>query len=254
MNDAEFVSYVKKQKAAGLTHSALDQTILKEAGYISRARILHLNGVYGSEKGNMFIVDGKEVSREEFNQIKLEDIASATVMDVGPAKKAYGEKGRYGATVIKTKQATTDTIPQKEEGVFDICEQMPQFPGGDAKLMEFIARNIKYPEVATENGVMGRVMVKFIVEKNGSLSNAKVVKTTGIDEPSDTAAIVVHSYMTEQERKANDAQSEGLKAGKQALIDEALRVVNAMPKWTPGKQNGKAVRCYFVIPVTYRMN
>ena len=88
-----------------MTHSALDQTILNEAGYISRARILHINGVYGSKKGNLFVVDGKEVSREEYNQIKPEAISSVTVMDVGPAKKAFGEKGRYGVKVVTTKKA-----------------------------------------------------------------------------------------------------------------------------------------------------
>ena len=133
---------------------------------------------------------------------------------------------------------------------------MPQFPGGDAKLMEFIARNIKYPEAATEWGVMGRVMVKFIVEKDGSVSNAKVAKTMGLDEPSDTATTVaVVSYgKAEQEHSDAKAQMEGFRAGKQALIDEAIRVVKAMPKWKPAMQNGQVVRCHYVIPVTYRLN
>lgn len=104
MSDTEFVIYVKQQQAAGLKQSDLVQSMLNEGNGISRARTLHLNGVYGSKKGNLFVVDGKEVSREEFNQIKPEAIASAKVMDVGPAKKAFGEKGRYGATVVETKQ------------------------------------------------------------------------------------------------------------------------------------------------------
>ena len=210
------------------------------------ARILHLNGVYGSEKGNLFIVDGKEVSRGDFNEIKPEAIASVTVMDVGPAKKVYGEKGRYGATIVETKHAATDAAPKEEDRVFDICEQMPSFPGGDAKLMEFIARNIKYPKVATENGVQGRVMVKFIVEKDGSLSNLKV-----LDNPKSSPLnmVVVTAYMPDKERQDAEAHN----AGVQAIRDEALRVVKAMPRWTPGRQNGKVVRCYFVIPVTYRL-
>ena len=242
MSDMEFVNYVKQQWAAGLAQSALSQMMLNDAGSISRAHILHINGVYGSEKGNLLIVDGKEVSREAFNQIKPEAIASVTVMDVGPAKKVYGEKGRYGATIVETKQTADDTL----EGVFDVCEQMPTFPGGDAKLMEFIARNIKYPEVATKNGVQGRVLVKFIVEKDGSLSNAKLW-----DSPknSGTSMVVVTAMMPDKERQDAEAHN----AGVQALRDEAIRVVNAMPKWTPGRQNGKVVRCNFVIPVTYRL-
>ena len=246
MSDAEFVCYVKQQQAAGLTQSALVQTMLNEGNGVSRARILHLNGVYGSEKGNLFIVDGKEVSREAFNQIKPEAIASVTVMDVGPAKKVYGEKGRYGATIVETKQAATKATPQKEEGVFDVCEQMPTFPGGDAKLMEFIARNIKYPKVATDNGVQGRILVKFIVEKDGSLSNAKVLENP---KSSKANMVVVTAMMPDKERQDAEAHN----AGVQAMRDEAIRVVNAMPKWTPGRQNGKVVRCNFVIPVTYRL-
>lgn len=222
--------------------------MLNEAGSISRAHILHLNGVYGSKKGNLFIVDGKEVSREEFNQIKPEAIASVTVMDVGPAKKVYGEKGRYGATIVETKQAGSENQQGQGDRVYDVCEQLPQFPGGDVKLMEFISRNIKYPEIATENDVQGRVIVRFIVEKDGSLTNPEVLATSpGIGE---AIPIEVTSYKTEKERQ--DAEDHN--AGVQALRDEAIRVVMAMPKWIPGKQNGKVVRCKYSIPVTYRLN
>ena len=248
MSDTEFVIYAKKQKAAGLEQSAITQAMLNEAGSISRAHILHLNGVYGSKKGNLFIVDGKEVSREEFNQIKPEAIASVTVMDVGPAKKVYGEKGRYGATIVETKQAGSENQQGQGDRVYDVCEQLPQFPGGDVKLMEFISRNIKYPEIATENDVQGRVIVRFIVEKDGSLTNPEVLATSpGIGE---AIPIEVTSYKTEKERQ--DAEDHN--AGVQALRDEAIRVVKAMPKWIPGKQNGKVVRCKYSIPVTYRLN
>ena len=238
MSDAEFVSYAKQQKAAGLTQRDLGQIMLNEGGGISRARILHLNGVYGLEKGNLLMVDGKEVSREEFDQLKPEDIASVTVMDVGPAKKTFGEKGRYGATIIETKT---------DDPVFDTCEQMPSFPGGDAELMGFIAKNIKYPKQALEYGVQGRVMVQFIVEKDGSLSNLKVLenpKTSGAN------MVVVTAMMPEKERQ----DAEGHNAGVQAMREEALRVVKAMPRWSPGKQKGKPVRSKFVLPVTYRLN
>ncbi|MBP5340556.1 MAG: M56 family metallopeptidase [Prevotella sp.] len=247
MSDAEFVNYVKQQQAAGLKQSALVQSMLNEGNGISRAHILHLNGVYGSKKGNLLVVDGEEVSPEDFNQLKSENIASVTVMDVGPAKKVFGEKGRYGATVVETKQATSDTPQQSDEAVFDVCEQMPSFPGGEAKLMEFISRNIKYPEVATKNGVQGRVIMKFIVEKDGSLSNIKV-----LENPKTSVAnmVVVTAYMDEKQRQ----DAEGHNAGVQSLRDEAIRVVKAMPRWTPGKQKGKAVRCNFIIPVTYRLN
>ena len=243
ISDTEFALYVKQQQAAGIKEKELDQMMLNEGSGISRAHILHIIRTYGSNKNKFFVIDGKEASTEEYNQLQPEAIASVTVMDVGPAKKVYGEKGRYGATVVETKQATL----QKEEAVFNICEQMPSFPGGDEKLMEFISRNIKYPEVATENGVQGRVIVQFIVEKDGSLSNLKVLenpKTSGAN------MVVVTAMMPEKERQ----DAEGHNAGVQAMRDEALRVIKAMPKWTPGKQKGKAVRCHFVIPVTFRLN
>ena len=246
MNDTEFVTYVKQQQAAGLTNSQLTQMMLNEGGGISRARILHLNGVYGSGKGNLLVVDGKEVSHEEFEQLQPENIASVTVMDVGPAKKTFGEKGRYGATVIETVLQRSEALPTKaDDPVFDVCEQMPRFPGGEEELMGFIAKNIKYPEVATKHGVQGRVIVQFIVEKDGSLSNAKVLETKG----SGASPVVVTAMMPEKERQ----DAEGHNAGVQAMRDEAIRVVNAMPRWSPGKQNGNVVRCNFVIPVTYRL-
>ena len=294
MSDKEFVIYVKQQKAAGLEQGAVTQSMLNEAGSISRAHILHLNGVYGSQKANLLIVDGKEVSREEFNQIKPDAIASVTVMDVGPAKKVYGEKGRYGATIVKTKGKTVyvvdgelssedivskirkeditsvdvigtvenikkaynvdadeavvvQTKKQGDDPIFDIVEELPHFPGGDVELMQYIAQNIKYPKIATENGVQGRVIVRFIVEKDGSLTNPEVLATSpGIGE---AIPIEVTSYKTEKERQ--DAEDHN--AGVQALHDEAIRVVKAMPKWIPGKQNGKAVRCRYSLPVIYRL-
>ena len=241
MSDLEFVSYVKQQQAAGIDEKALDQMMLNEGGSISRPRILHVIRAYGSNKNKLFVVDGKEVTPEHFNELKPEAIASVTVMDVGPAKKAFGEKGRYGATVIETRQQ------QADDPVFDVVEQMPLFPGGDAGLMQFIARNIKYPAKAQEYGVQGRVLVKFIVEKDGRVSGPEIIE---MPKSSGASMVTVTATMTEKQRK----DAEGHNAGVQALRDEAIRVVNAMPRWTPARQNGLAVRCRYTIPVTYRLN
>lgn len=105
------------------------------------------------------------------------------------------------------------------EKVFDVCEQMPQFPGGDAALFEYLADNIEYPAECEADGIQGRVIVTFIVETDGSITNIKVAKS-------------VHPL----------------------LDDEAVRVIKSMPKWTPGKQNGKAVRVKYTTPVTFRQN
>ena len=91
------------------------------------------------------------------------------------------------------------------------------------------------------------MMVQFIVEKDGSLTNAKV-----LENPKKSAVnmVVVTAYMPDKQRQDAEAHN----AGVQALRDEAIRMVQAMPQWSPGKQNGKAVRCRFTIPVTFRLN
>lgn len=104
------------------------------------------------------------------------------------------------------------------DDVRDIAEQMPSFPDGMGALMQYLSSNIKYPVEAVKNGMQGRVVTSFIVEKDGSISEVKVVKS-------------VHP----------------------ALDAEAVRVVKAMPKWNPGKENGKPVRVKFTLPVTFRM-
>lgn len=125
---------------------------------------------------------------------------------------------------------------------------MPQFPGGDVELMQYIAKNIKYPKKASEKGVQGRVLVRFVVEKDGSLTNAEIVATSaGIGQ---ATPVEVVAKMTEKERQDAKAHNAGVKA----LHDEAIRVVNSMPKWTPGKHQGRVVRCRYTLPVVYRLN
>ena len=111
---------------------------------------------------------------------------------------------------------TTSAEPTGE--VFDIVEEIPLFPGGDAAMMKFFSNNIKYPIEAQEKNIQGRVICNFIVEKDGSLSNIKVVR--GVDP---------------------------------LLDNEAIRVLQTMPNWTPGKQNGEEVRVQFTLPVVFRL-
>lgn len=108
--------------------------------------------------------------------------------------------------------------PADEEKVFGVVEQMPSFRGGQQKLMEYLAANIRYPEELGESCIQGRVIVTFVVEKDGSISNVKVAKSV---DP---------------------------------LLDkEAVRVVSSMPKWIPGKQNGVTYRVKYTLPVTFRL-
>ena len=105
-----------------------------------------------------------------------------------------------------------------EAEVFTIVEQMPRFPGGDAKMYEYLGKNIKYPQIARETGIQGRVFVNFVVEPDGSVSNVKVLR--------------------------------GIGGG---CDEEAMRVVKGMPKWSPGKQRGKTVRVSYTLPVVFKL-
>ncbi len=105
-----------------------------------------------------------------------------------------------------------------EQEIFTIVETMPSFPGGQEKLMHYLATNIKYPQIARESNVQGRVYLSFVVEPDGSVSNVKVLR--------------------------------GIGAG---CDEEAMRVVKAMPKWSPGKQRGKAVRVSYNLPVNFKL-
>lgn len=122
--------------------------------------------------------------------------------------------------VLKAKETIVQQEPPKveENKVFEVVEQMPAFPGGDQALMQYLKDNLHYPTVAAENGVQGRVVVGFVVEKDGSITDVNIMKG---QDPS--------------------------------LDREALRVVKAMPKWIPGKQNGSNVRVKYQVPVTFRL-
>ena len=107
---------------------------------------------------------------------------------------------------------------EKEDEIFQVVEQDPEYPGGIEALYKYIQSNIKYPQLAKENNITGRVFVTFVVEKDGSVSNVKAARDIG--------------------------------GGCGA---EAVRVVKSMPKWTPGKQRGKAVRAAYTLPVNFNL-
>ena len=157
-----------------------------------------------------------EVKPED--ELKSQDDLAKTNTAIG----SFDVKGNDEAEgeVLKAKEVIADEKPKEEETrVFDVVEQMPSFPGGPQALMEYLSKNIKYPVIAEENGVQGRVVVTFVVERDGSITDVKVVKSV---DPS--------------------------------LDKEAQRVVKAMPHWIPGKQNGAAVRVKYTVPVTFRLS
>ena len=112
----------------------------------------------------------------------------------------------------KTTQTRKDTAT--DDKVYEVCEQMPIFEGGDAALLKYLGENLKYPDKTKERGVQGRLVIGFIVEKDGSLTDVKVLRPVDID-----------------------------------LDAEVLRLVKGMPKWIPGRQNGKRVRVRYLLPI-----
>lgn len=108
---------------------------------------------------------------------------------------------------------------EEEEVVFVVVESMPEFPGGQQALFKYLSENVKYPVIAQENGIQGRVICQFVVNKDGSIVDVEVVRSGG------------------------DA----------SLDKEAVRVIKSMPKWKPGKQRGKAVRVKYTVPVNFKL-
>ena len=128
------------------------------------------------------------------------------VIVIAPASANAQDK--RGKTTQTRKDTTTD------DKVYEVCEQMPIYEGGDAALLKYLRENLKYPDKTKDRGVQGRLVIGFIVEKDGSLTDVKVLRPVDID-----------------------------------LDAEVLRVIKGMPKWIPGRQNGKRVRVRYLLPI-----
>ena len=159
----------------------------------------------------------KDDEVKEDQEMKSQDELSETNTAIG-AFTVEGNDETAEVKHVEEKIAEPEPVKEEETKVFDVVEQMPSFPGGPSALMQYLSSNIKYPVVAEENGVQGRVVCTFVVEKDGSITDVRVVKSV---DPS--------------------------------LDKEAVRVVKSMPKWIPGKQNGSAVRVKYTVPVTFRL-
>ena len=161
----------------------------------------------------------KDEEVKEEDEIKLDEVQKSD-----KAVGAFTVEGNdeVGGAVLKAKEDIAAPEPPKhvveETKIFTVVEQMPMYPGGDAALMGYLRDNIKYPTVAAENGVQGRVVVGFVVERDGSITDVNILR--GVDP---------------------------------SLDREAMRVVKSMPRWNPGKQNGSAVRVKYQVPVSFRL-
>lgn len=174
---------------------------------------------------------------------EIEDIVIQTVEDTPPPPEPEPQEIPTDLKVVendakienelgivdmgdKQDQAMQEVIPvqveeeveEVEEEIFQVVEEQPEFPGGVEKLYEFLGKNIKYPQLAKENNITGKVYVTFVVEKDGSITNPRILRDIG-----------------------------------GGCGQEAIRVLKSMPKWKPGKQRGKGVRVQFNLPVSFNL-
>lgn len=150
---------------------------------------------------------------------KVEEVLQIADNDANVQESTIQSNEDKGQAVkIKYVPEVVEEEEVEEQRIFQVVEEMPEFPGGMAECLKFLAKNIKYPTIAQENGVQGRVIVQFVVNQDGSIVDPVVVRS-------------VDPY----------------------LDKEALRVIKMMPKWKPGKQRGKAVRVKYTVPVTFKL-
>ncbi len=162
------------------------------------------------------IVDDNEVKEE----IKSQDELRETETAVGKQNEDRGVDDIINAQEYKDVVVVEEKKPEPvdDNKVFESVEQNPQFPGGDAALLKYVSDHIRYPSVAQENNIQGRVVVQFVVTKTGSIGQVKVVRSKDPD-----------------------------------LDKEAVRVVKTLPKFVPGKMNGHAVNVWYTLPITFRL-
>ena len=150
---------------------------------------------------------------------KMEEIIEIVEDDADVEESTIEASDDITAAVeVKYTAVEVEEEEVEEQQIFQVVEEMPEFPGGMGECMKFLGKNIKYPQISQENGVQGRVIVQFVVNQDGSIVDPQVVR--GVDP---------------------------------YLDKEALRVISMMPKWKPGKQRGKAVRVKFTVPVMFRL-
>ena len=165
-----------------------------------------------------------QIAIVDADKVKNEVMDMETQKEDNPARGVVTQEGSDDADKFKAVQEQVvvkepePEVKPKEEEIFVAVEQPAEFPGGTAAMMKWLSQNINYPEAAQMNDIQGRVMVKFVVEKDGSIGNVSILK--GVDRDLDR---------------------------------EALRVVKKMPKWQPGKNNGVPVRSYFNLPVMFKI-
>ena len=210
--------------ANGINHSTLKNRITmmqnKSAHYSHLLKLLALLPIVGTALALNAETVTDYVYQQPQKKVIKKGKKNATINKGSANEIVVVEQGPDAQKGVKpVEMPNAMKVKKLEKEAFDVVEQMPQFPGGQAALMEYLTKSVKYPKECEKKSIQGRVIASFVVEEDGSITNASVAKSV---DP---------------------------------LLDaEALRVINAMPNWTPGMQKGEAVRVKYTLPFTFRLD
>ena len=254
------------------------------------------NGVYMSEgnKEKLLVVSGGAIYDGDINDIDpltIESIEIVKFPDLTPElQEKLKQTGKEAVMYINFKKEKSASAAGNE-AVFTVCEKMPEFPGGQQELMKYLSTKTKYPKEARDAEVMGKVFVRFLVQKDGTIAEASVLKGEYSKYVYSAEAISLKNHIAQKEEELAKFAADGVSdnilkrraleleelrvqaysgidknggrtevkvdasdAAVKALEAEALRVVGSMPAWKPGMQDGKPVNAQFVLPIMYRLN
>ena len=254
------------------------------------------NGVYMSEgnKEKLLVVSGGAIYDGDINDIDpltIESIEIVKFPDLTPElQEKLKQTGKEAVMYINFKKEKSASAAGNE-AVFTVCEKMPEFPGGQQELMKYLSTKTKYPKEARDAEVMGKVFVRFLVQKDGTIAEASVLKGEYSKYVYSAEAISLKNHIAKKEEELEKFTADGVSdeilkrramelaelkvqayssieknsgrtevkvdasnAAVKALEAEALRVVGSMPAWKPGMQDGKPVNAQFVLPIMYRLN
>ena len=254
------------------------------------------NGVYIPEQGRekLLVVSGGAIYDGNINDIDpltIESIEIVKFPDLTPElQEKLKQTGKEAVMYINFKKEKSASVAGNE-AVFTVCEKMPEFPGGQQELMKYLSTKTKYPKEARDAEVMGKVFVRFLVQKDGTIAEASVLKGEYSKYVYSAEAISLKNHIAQKEEELAKFTADGVSdnilkrramelaelkvqayssieknsgrtevkvdasdAAVKALEAEALRVVSSMPAWTPGMQDGKPVYTQFVLPIMFRLS
>lgn len=199
--------YVAENSDSGnnISSKINDEILIQDIPTIPESEVVNLNDEFSNELSENAELQQKRNAEDLLRQKEDEE-------------DNYGVITRYENLVDIPMEVVEDDNFFDEDDLFQTVEEMPEFPGGEAKLLEYLANNIHYPERAREQGVQGRCIIEFVIERDGTVTEPKVVRSL-------------------------ESQCD----------NEAMRVIKSLPKWKPGKQKGKPVRVKYTVPVQFKL-